>query len=53
MDGLCREVFANNEGLVSKEVVLKTGLPPGQGHSLFFAPDKAWMDVVMAWIAGD
>jgi acetyl esterase/lipase len=48
--GSCREAFADNVGVVTKEIVLKTGLPPGQGHSLFFAPEKVWMDAVTRWI---
>jgi hypothetical protein len=48
--GSCREAFAGNDGLVTKEVVLKTGLQSGQGHSLFFSPKSVWMDAVTRWI---
>lgn len=49
--GSCQDIFADSDGLTAKEVVLKTGLPPGMGHSLFYAPDKAWMEPTVQWIA--
>ncbi|MDB5821498.1 MAG: uncharacterized protein JWR21_202 [Herminiimonas sp.] len=49
--GSCREMFADNAGLTTKEIVLEAGLPPGTGHSLFFTPDKVWMDPAARWIA--
>jgi len=48
--GSCREVFAENAELTTREIVLEAGLPPGMGHSLFFSPEKVWMDTTARWI---
>lgn len=48
--GSCREVFAENPESRTNEIVLQSGLQPGMGHSLFYAPDKIWIDPVIDWI---
>jgi hypothetical protein len=49
--GSCRELFTDSAGLATREVVLKTGMPARMGHSLFYAPNKVWIDPVVHWIA--
>jgi len=48
--GSCGEIFSDNPGLKTHEIVLQSDLHPGMGHSLFYAPDKIWIDPVVAWI---
>ena len=48
--GSCREVFAENPNSRTQEIVIQSGLQPGMGHSLFYSPDKIWIDPVIDWI---
>jgi acetyl esterase/lipase len=49
--GTCGEILSDSVGLTAKEVVLKSGLRAGMGHSLFYEPNKVWIDPVVHWIA--
>lgn len=42
----CREAFRSARNAETDELVLRTG----RGHGLFYAPDRAWLDPLLAWI---
>ena len=48
--GSCRELFADNPDVRKKEIVRQSGLQPGMGHGLFYAPDKIRIAPAIGWI---
>lgn len=48
--GSCREAFDDSPRLKTREIVLQSGLQPGMGHSLFYAPTRIWIDPAIHWV---
>jgi acetyl esterase/lipase len=48
--GPCDDLFRANPKLITKEIVLRTGQPPGKGHGLFYTPDHGWVGPALDWI---
>jgi len=44
----CSRYFQDSPGLTFKEMIFDTGL----GHSLFYTPDRLWVDQAVAWALG-
>lgn len=48
--GPCKELQAANPGMEFDETAINSGMPAGMGHSLFYAPEPAWLDPLKTWL---